>query len=272
MHEQKIVNDYLEKLESESNRLVEDIEQLTAENQKLVEDLRAASLQNSTVSLDIGSVDAKLSAEISSSSQLASESKAEGEAAASTSSAHATESTSSGNADVEALKLRHRSEMAALKAQLSELERSKNSEIKKLNDEIGSLEDLVEDKIFGESELNDKVSTLSDEVDRLQRELQRAYQNKDSGMPGSNSKPTQKDSSESYASNTGDAGISDDEAAYCSICDEAGHDILDCPSVTGQSHVFKQEASIDSSRPYCDNCESFAGHWTDECPHGDEMF
>ncbi|KAJ1953476.1 hypothetical protein EC988_002973, partial [Linderina pennispora] len=41
LDEQRLVNDYLEKLESESNRLVEDIEQLTAENQRLVEDLRA---------------------------------------------------------------------------------------------------------------------------------------------------------------------------------------------------------------------------------------
>ncbi|KAJ2616040.1 hypothetical protein GGF44_005921, partial [Coemansia sp. RSA 1694] len=40
--QQTLVNDYLEKLESECNRLVEDIEQLTSENQKLSEDLRMA--------------------------------------------------------------------------------------------------------------------------------------------------------------------------------------------------------------------------------------
>ncbi|KAJ2831173.1 hypothetical protein GGI24_001658, partial [Coemansia furcata] len=58
--QQTLVNDYLEKLESECNRLVEDIEQLTSENQKLSEDLRMASLQNSTISLDMGALDARL--------------------------------------------------------------------------------------------------------------------------------------------------------------------------------------------------------------------
>ncbi|KAI8320487.1 hypothetical protein GQ54DRAFT_263482 [Martensiomyces pterosporus] len=234
----------------------------------------------------MGAVDTKLSAELAGSGQslpdeqaaaLAAKPGADGIEPRSDQGAHDRSS------DLEALRASHKSELSVLKAQLSELERRKNSEIKKLSEEVESLEDLVEDKIFGESELNDKIAALSDEVDRLQRELQRAraggggeaasgHSSKLHGNDGSGGNNGSGSGSGNVYASAGGADLSDDEPAYCSICDEHGHGILDCPSVTSPSSLFKQDAAIDSSRPYCDNCESFGGHWTDECPHGDEMF
>ncbi|KAJ2747815.1 hypothetical protein GGI20_000110 [Coemansia sp. BCRC 34301] len=243
--QQTLVNDYLEKLESECNRLVEDIEQLTGENQKLSEDLRMASLQNSTISLDMSALDAKLGGEQADG----------GDNAANVESGHARE-------------------LAAVQSELAEVQQRKDKEIKRLQDELGSLEDLIEDKIFGETELNEKIAALTREVERLERDLQRAQ-----------------DSREATTTATGDCqGVdsrlvrtaispkvrteepSDDESAYCDICDMRTHTIANCPQLQESPSIFKQEVAIDSTRPYCDNCEAFAGHWTDECPHGDEMF
>ncbi|KAJ2007772.1 hypothetical protein GGI04_000236 [Coemansia thaxteri] len=282
-HEQTLVNDYLGKLESECNRLVEDIEQLNAENQRLSENLRAASLQNSTISLDIGSLDARLVDE---------------QAGASGSPPRAANpTTSSGVADDTAGALGQQArELAATRAQLAELKQHKDSEIKRLQDELGCLEDLIEDKIFNESELNDKISSLTSEVERLQHKLQRlqgvgevnaaAATSAGSGpKPEPNGVVTVASSvcDKDVTARTGPSGpqrdalrtedASDDEPAYCDICDVRSHGIADCPQLNAApSALFKNEVSIDSSRPYCDNCEAFVDHWTDECPHGDEMF
>ncbi|KAJ2754617.1 hypothetical protein GGI19_002271 [Coemansia pectinata] len=263
--QQTLVNDYLEKLESECNRLVEDIEQLTSENQKLSEDLRMASLQNSTISLDMGALDAKLAGE-----------HAESGGAQPNSASHVRDSPGDGDDDDSAsLQNRHARELAAVQDQLAEIQQRKDKEIKRLQDELGSLEDLVEDKIFSESELNDKITSLTGEVERLRRDLQRAQGSSGavttaiSDRKGADSKPT--GPAANRMARTEEA--SDDEPTYCDICDARTHETACCPQLQATSStIFKQDVAIDSSRPYCDNCEAFAGHWTDECPHGDEMF
>ncbi|KAJ2121235.1 hypothetical protein GGH17_005423 [Coemansia sp. RSA 788] len=160
--------------------------------------------------------------------------------------------------------------MAALKLQIDDLEKRKNNEILRLQDEIASLEIIVEDKVFGEEELNDRIASLTDELGRLQR-----GQTDLPVIPAKYSASASQQHSADLSAGVTSAGIStavDDEGLFCEICESSDHSIADCPEVTSASTIFKQETSVDSSRPYCDNCESFSGHWTEDCPHGDEMF
>ncbi|KAJ2599018.1 hypothetical protein GGF39_002407 [Coemansia sp. RSA 1721] len=314
IQDQVVFNDYLEKLESESNRLVDDIEQLTVENQRLTEELRMASLHNSTVSLDVAAIDSRLASELaegeiceqSGSANLSKESGSDAADYKNSGPVSAeTKANADADADADALQQKHQREIGLMQVRIADLELRKNNEIKRLQDEIGTLEDLVEDKIFSESELNDKIASLSNEVDRLEREIRH--------LRGSGANPgtantsaadgtsvpsksinaslsTGDGSFDRPVSNAGNTGTSvtsvtatnpalsdkhhdddEDELMYCDICDVSTHRIADCPEIAGTSSMFKQEVSIDSSRPYCDNCELF-DHWTDECPHGDEMF
>ncbi|KAJ2725720.1 hypothetical protein GGI07_001088 [Coemansia sp. Benny D115] len=269
-----VFNDYLEKLESECNRLEEDIEQLTMENQKLLEDLRVASLHNSTVSLDFASIDAKLAAsEDPIAAAPLGDEGANGIAA--------DERTA---ADMDVLQQRHQRELALLQTRMSDMEQRKNAEIKRLQDEVGTLENLVEDRIFNESELSDRIVQLTEELDRLRREKQRMGNGSGSsaatgGLSGADDKSiasarqSQQPSVQSAPIDEVDEADEIDDTSRCPICDVSTHSIDNCPEINGTSSaLFKQETSIDSSRPYCDNCEEFADHWTDECPHGDEMF
>ncbi|KAJ2162753.1 hypothetical protein GGF46_000478 [Coemansia sp. RSA 552] len=234
--EQASVNEYLEKLEAESHRLIEDIEQLTAENQKLTEELRAASLQNSAVSLDVGAVDSMLATEQSSSADV--------DGYADTAPEAAGDSSSDAGA-------------AAVRRQLAELEKRKNAEIKSLEDELGSLETMVENMTFTESELNDKIASLTDEVDRLRHMHPAAG----AGARARVAEPIIEEAAP------------DPEQSPCDVCGSADHSIDACPQVNAMpASLFKQDAPVDSSRPYCDNCESFGLHWTLDCPHDDEMF
>ncbi|KAJ2548984.1 hypothetical protein EV175_004618 [Coemansia sp. RSA 1933] len=279
-------NEQFNMLEAESNRLVEDIDRLTAQNKKLSEDLRVTSLQNSTVSLDMASLESKLS----------------GEPPAANLSAMSVEwnadTDNNTTAAIDDLRRKYELEISALKSSLVEMELRKNREIKKLEDDVATAEMVAEDKVFNEYDLNRKIVELTDEVDRLQRKNQRSSSSEPAanGVPttqtdgdhatfnGSNiakSPPPASDSFQfsgvSASSAVHEASNSvveliDDESMYCDICDSPGHVFSDCPQMTAPSNIFKQRVSIDSSRPYCDNCEEFGEHWTDDCPHGDEMF
>ncbi|KAJ2800741.1 hypothetical protein H4R20_003947 [Coemansia guatemalensis] len=242
------VNDYLLKVESECNRLVADIEQLHAENQKLREELSAASLQNSTVSLDIGAVDMLLTEDQASND-------AGEEARAGSKDMSGVDGDAAGTQHQ-----KHAQEVADLRRRLQDLEERKNSEIRKLQDEIATLEHMVEDKVFGDSELSDTVASLNEKVAQLQRELQRERASSAGNIAGS--EPETNKAVPDIVNSVSEVGNSaSDDVVFCDICDSNTHSIVDCP-----------EIAIDASRPYCDNCESFVGHWTDECPHGDEMF
>ncbi|KAJ1730598.1 hypothetical protein LPJ61_002928 [Coemansia biformis] len=242
---------YLKALESECDRLDADVELLRADNKRLEDDLSMASLQNSTVSLDIGALDSLLP----------------GEPAAPDDG-----SPRDAGADAGAQREEDARRGAVLEQELRDMERRKNNEIKRLEDEVGNLENLVEDKIFGESELNDRITALTGEVGRLKRELGRMRGTGAAGSPGAARHSIDADS-KGGDSGDDDCDDDDDEASYCDICDSRTHGIASCPELaTKPEGIFKQDVSVDLSRPYCDNCESFGGHWTDACPHGDEIF
>ncbi|KAJ2595227.1 hypothetical protein EV177_008182 [Coemansia sp. RSA 1804] len=294
LEEERILfNEYLKTLEAESNRLVDDIDLLTAQNQKLAEDLRVASMQNSTVSLDTIALDAKLGREPLSANSTGFDSSDP----AAGSDAHPADASveKDTTADLDSLRHKHEREVSTLQSRLADLELRKNNDIKKLQDEISTWENLVEDKIFKEAEFNDTISNLTNQIDRLQREIQRScvpvvaasrdsnVQANDTRAASSNSLTasphTNTNASDLRASSGDMKGATepavdsiDDEALFCDICESPGHGISDCPQMTTPANIFKQDVSIDSSRPYCDNCEAFQGHWTEDCPHGDEMF
>ncbi|KAJ2501753.1 hypothetical protein GGI11_007772, partial [Coemansia sp. RSA 2049] len=173
LEEERILfNEYLKTLEAESNRLVDDIDLLTAQNQKLAEDLRVASMQNSTVSLDTIALDAKLGREPLSANSTGFDSSDP----AAGSDAHPADASveKDTTADLDSLRHKHEREVSTLQSRLADLELRKNNDIKKLQDEISTWENLVEDKIFKEAEFNDTISNLKNQIDRLQREIQRS--------------------------------------------------------------------------------------------------
>ncbi|KAJ1931559.1 hypothetical protein EC988_009748, partial [Linderina pennispora] len=240
---------------------------------RLVEDLRAVSLQNSTVSLDMTQVDKKLS-------HQSGESNTEEDGGQQQQQQQPVDNSSEWSAQLESLRASHRAEVATLKSQLVELEKRKNAESKKLHDEISSLENLIEDKIFSEEDFTNRINELTDEVDRLQREIQRLRQGSGSGGGGGGSTKAKsplpaQDADTLAASVSASVDLNDDlgdSEEYCDVCDEHGHSIADCPLMATPSDLFKQEAKTDSSRMYCDNCEAFTDHWTSDCPHDDETF
>ncbi|KAG0234547.1 Kinesin protein 1B [Actinomortierella wolfii] len=79
-------------------------------------------------------------------------------------------------------------------------------------------------------------------------------------------------------------GAGDNKPLFCEICEVEGHDIISCVAVFGgakntpsaskvfaaqpvpDAPVFRAE-EIEDDRPYCENCEEFGDHWTDECPN-----
>ncbi|KAJ2078883.1 hypothetical protein H4R24_004168 [Coemansia sp. RSA 988] len=242
------VNDYLLKVESECNRLVADIEQLHGENQKLREELSAASLHNSTISLDIGAVDMLLTNDQGTNDACQ-------EVGAGNKNMHDV-----GGEATATQSQKHVQEIDRLQRRLQDLEERKNADIKKLQDEVANLEHMVEDKVFGDSELSDTVVSLNEKVAQLQRELQRERAS-GAGSTAGGEAGSEKAISDAVLPVSNIGNNSSDEVVFCDMCDSNKHSIADCP-----------EIAIDASRPYCDNCESFVGHWTDECPHGDEMF
>ncbi|KAG0020216.1 hypothetical protein BGZ81_009434, partial [Podila clonocystis] len=79
---------------------------------------------------------------------------------------------------------------------------------------------------------------------------------------------------------------STDHPLFCEICEEEGHDLISCVAVFGAgktaaahaSHVSHAShsstpvpsglnADLEDDRPYCENCEEFGLHYTDECPN-----
>ncbi|KAJ1661596.1 hypothetical protein EV178_006523, partial [Coemansia sp. RSA 1646] len=295
IEERAMFNEHLKMLEAESNRLVDDIDQLTVQNQKLAEELRVTSMQNSTVSLDMAALDSRLTGEPHTAS-----SDAFGSAEPTTTNLGAASADRNSDkddiGDIDGLRNKYEREISVFQSRLADLEQRKNGEIKKLQDEVMTMENLVEDKVFNEFELTNKISNLTDQIDRLQREIQRssspglmtngssaAQTNSGSIAEKGNTvevPPTEAGTGDGNSSGSGSAHeviksaveSIDDESLYCDICESSGHAISDCPQMAAPTSIFKQEVSIDSSRPYCDNCEAFEGHWTEDCPHGDEMF
>ncbi|GJJ73065.1 hypothetical protein EMPS_05423 [Entomortierella parvispora] len=201
----------------------------------------------------------------------------------------------------------HALEMRDLRQRYVELDRSKSWELAQLNKELTELESLIESKIFHEADLEEEVQQKQKQIDRLQREVSdlRSQLTKLGATPSSSFAdlpPTPTTSSMSkYGGTNGHAstnGGSDrtrtttnstaDQALFCEICEVEGHDLISCVAVFGgankagasaasaaaanRSEIIEETESafskdLEDERAYCENCEEFGQHYTDECPN-----
>ncbi|KAF9906508.1 Kinesin protein 1B [Linnemannia zychae] len=197
----------------------------------------------------------------------------------------------------------HTLEMRDLRQRYVDLDRSKAWELSQLNKELTDLESLIESKIFHEADLEEEVQQKQKQIDRLQSEvadLKSQLAKLSNGTHGSGADlPPNGLSSDRYSYSSTSVlpnGLSrtsagaermrtitsstDQTTLFCEICEEEGHDIIGCSAVFGggksatpkstvystpQTPIFESEQ--DDDRPYCENCEEFGLHYTDECPN-----
>ncbi|KAG0219888.1 Kinesin protein 1B [Mortierella sp. NVP41] len=195
----------------------------------------------------------------------------------------------------------HALEMRDLRQRYVDLDRSKAWELSQLNKELTELESLIESKIFHEADLEEEVQLKQKQIDRLQSEvadLKSQLAKLSNGTHGSAADlPPNGMSSDRYAYTSNSvlpnglsrtsAGVermrtvtssTDQTTLFCEICEVEGHDIISCAAVFGgaksatpKSAVYSapgyDDAEHDDDRPYCENCEEFGLHYTDECPN-----
>ncbi|KFH66021.1 hypothetical protein MVEG_08122 [Podila verticillata NRRL 6337] len=201
----------------------------------------------------------------------------------------------------------HAAEMKDLRLRYVELDRNKSWEITQLNKELTELESLIESKIFHEADLEEDVQKKQKQIDRLQREISDLKAQLAKGPNGSADLPPIGLSHDrpSYTSVSAPAsGIngysspdysrkapvsdrartttqSSDQPLFCEICEEEGHDLISCVAVFGAGKTAANAnashsstpvpsgftAELEDDRPYCENCEEFGLHYTDECPN-----
>ncbi|KAG1169430.1 hypothetical protein G6F70_008455 [Rhizopus microsporus] len=116
----------------------------------------------------------------------------------------------------------------------------RDDQIRKMTKDINQLEALVENKVFGDSELEEQLELEKKRVIALERELN---QLKHKLLTSPNTPPTA----------TTALPIS---KLYCELCNNDGHDVLSC----------------ELSKVYCDNCDQYGVHTTEDCPNQDETF
>ncbi|KAJ1650187.1 hypothetical protein IWQ61_008943 [Dispira simplex] len=322
IEEQELLQDHLNYVEAECNRLIDDIEILNEENARLSDELTTASAKSS-LSLDVRAL---LGASANSLSEPAA---GMGDAplitAAGTDDATANDKSEQWQQlvhekqrQLEKLQQEHRLELRDKEKQLRELERNKNQEIEALNKDLSELETLIENKIFREADLEDRHTEAEKRIKKLQQEIETlqaegptgasdaklALTNHAGSRRVSALSSTDPGTAGSTAVEVRLTGNSEDEAGtglICELCDQTGHDLFHCPlfkstgtvantsGVAGDdddddaldstvedvtmASVFKNEPDYyETSRPFCDNCEMFSDHWTEECPNQDETF
>ncbi|CAI2172357.1 16962_t:CDS:2 [Funneliformis geosporum] len=191
---------------------------------------------------------------------------------------------------LERLSSMHNSEIRELRKKVSELEKSKKREIKSLNKDVAELESLIESKIFREADLEEEIQRergnskrLKDEVEDLREQLTeiRNLDNSTNVLEATiiGNGIISKSSINSNKPNGVEDGTTN---LYCEICDEEGHDIISCKAVFGShsSNITEDKSADDyiqnenaiKDRPYCEYCEEFGLHWTEECPNQNETF
>ncbi|GAA5796005.1 hypothetical protein HPULCUR_001371 [Helicostylum pulchrum] len=130
-----------------------------------------------------------------------------------------------------------------LRERIKTLEREKEEkmiQVKQLYKDLSELESLVENKVFGEAELEEKLEDEKNKVLKLSRELNELKSN--------------------FISPTTSSihGGEEDLAKYCELCEKYGHDLIQCKNTV--------------KKVYCDNCDDYGNHITEDCPNQDETF
>ncbi|KAI9348400.1 hypothetical protein BD770DRAFT_395365 [Pilaira anomala] len=130
-----------------------------------------------------------------------------------------------------------------LKERIKLLEKEKDEktiQVKQLHKDLTELESLVENRVFGEAELEEKLEEEKKKVLKLSRELNELKSN--------------------YISPT-TSSTTEDLTKYCDLCKKYGHDLTRCKNTT-----------MTLGKMYCDNCDDYGNHITEDCPNQDETF
>ncbi|RCI06115.1 hypothetical protein CU098_006189 [Rhizopus stolonifer] len=146
----------------------------------------------------------------------------------------------------------HRNSLSAEKKQVTQLSK-----------DLAELESLVENRVFGEADLEEKLEAERKKVASLERELnalknRTSMHSKDILMSPTTIAGPSPTPSPHQKHNSNDDNLS----KYCELCDGYGHDVLEC----------KNELSLADGQLFCENCDDFGDHITDECPNQDETF
>ncbi|BGO99648.1 hypothetical protein JCM10021v2_003324 [Rhodotorula toruloides] len=156
-----------------------------------------------------------------------------------------------------------RRQLDQLRAELKEVQRKSELEIKALNQEVNELESLVESKIYHE--------------DELETELQKykALAAKAGAASTSSSTPRLNGHGSSKANSDAEGG------AECEMCGEKGHDLDSCPdfapasptksSFSDRHSAASRNGTNGAGKEWCDDCEEF-GHSLENCPLTSEIF
>ncbi|KAJ1922494.1 hypothetical protein IWQ60_006485 [Tieghemiomyces parasiticus] len=280
----------VETVEAQFISLAEDCERLYDDNARLTGELATASAQSSMA------VDVRALGDTSPSTQAAGDN-----------------TPAAAAANFEAARQQHAADLRERERRLRELERAKDQEIEELNQYLGELESLVDNKSFRETDLEDQIAAHLRRI----RELESQVEGGSGGSaPATGSSATRHSistvpassgtSPRSFAKSLGSPAAptstgatnghinvdADDDTLICELCDAPGHDLFNCPLFKSDGIAVgtpnDEEGSVDadetpapfktvpdyynSSRPFCDNCEMFGDHWTEDCPDQDATF
>ncbi|CAG8456306.1 265_t:CDS:2, partial [Scutellospora calospora] len=182
---------------------------------------------------------------------------------------------------IDRLTSKHNAEIRELRQKIQELERSKKREVTSLNKDVAELESLVESKIFREADLEEEVQRERLNVKKWKEDCEDLKEQLKKIM---NSNGTSLLETSTLGNGLVDGGSSPQingtstSNLYCEICEEVGHDIINCKVVFGSHSSASSDTAVDGSngnhheKPYCDNCEEHGLHWTEDCPNQDETF
>ncbi|KAI8385632.1 hypothetical protein BD560DRAFT_321761 [Blakeslea trispora] len=163
------------------------------------------------------------------------------------------------------------SDTARLKERIRQLEKENEShrqslsaekkQVSQLSKDLAELESLVESRVFGEVDLEEELDSERRKVAALQQELNAlkdsaSMQVKDIlaspttlGTPSPTLSPNRKHQEQV-------------SSKHCELCENYGHTIMEC----------KNGLSFSENRPFCENCDDFGNHTTEDCPNQDETF
>lgn len=122
----------------------------------------------------------------------------------------------------------------------------KTTQVKQLYKDLAELETLVENRVFGESELEEELELERKKVISLSRELNEVKTNRTSFKNMLISPTTTTTSSASPTPQH------DDLSKYCEICERYGHDILQCKNTAAKMVSF-----IDTHYAYINNLTNY---------------
>ncbi|CAO3599798.1 unnamed protein product [Absidia cylindrospora] len=162
---------------------------------------------------------------------------------------------------MEKMVLQHSSEVQQIKDQLQESDRKHQRDISSLNRDVTELEGIIEAKIFKEADLEEALENERKTASRLRDDIMelRTSANNDSGDGGHIS------NSSSSSSGLSTNGPMTDDAPYCELCEQPGHDLINCKTVLNSNKDTLE-------RPFCGNCDEHGLHNTPDCPNQNETF